>query len=157
MFSKHETTSIIEAIHSKKRPAMSSINNHKHGCLPRWDGFHHFDNFIVRSLGGNYDVEPGQVTEEHLENAKKLLQKMDVLLILEELSLHTRQLEDTFGWDLDSQRTIPVSNAHAKHRPVLSTSQEAYLHEVNTFDYKLYEFALALAREKSQNARTHSR
>lgn len=41
-----------------------------HFCLPPFDTYQHFDNFAVRSLSGDYDVPPGEMTTQHLEKAK---------------------------------------------------------------------------------------
>merc|ERR1711908_157573 len=70
------------------------------GCLPEWDTYQHFDNFVTRSLGGGYSAAPGKVTRAHLELAKKRLQKMQVVLILEELQQHLPQLNVALQWEL---------------------------------------------------------
>ena len=49
---------------------MESRNLAFHFCLPPFDTYQHFDNFAVRTLSGDYDVAPGEVTRQHLEKAK---------------------------------------------------------------------------------------
>merc|ERR1712226_173119 len=70
------------------------------GCLPDWDGFHRFDNFATRTLGGHYRVPFGHVNRTHLELAKQQLRKMHIVLIAEDFASHVGQLNVNLGWNL---------------------------------------------------------
>jgi len=122
--------------------------DHDSGCLPNWDTYQHFDNFATRSLGGGYMAKLGQVTREHLSVAKKRLQRMDVLMILEELRQHMRQLPTVFGWDVSAASSGQKKNSHDSDKydeVVFTEEEETFLREINKLDYELYSFARDLA------------
>eukprot|EP00439_Symbiodinium_sp_Y106_P083277 s1880_g23.t1 len=138
---------ILSAIKTKTRPR----NFQYHFCLPPSDTYQHFDNFAVRTLSGDYDVAPGEVTSRHLERAKEVLSRLDVLLILEHLVDHLPQLHAVFGWDL-------VDNPWRSHRHripknAMSPEEEIFLKKVNAWDYELYEFGKELALERTAQAK----
>lgn len=123
-----------------------------HFCLPPFDTYQHFDNFAVRTLSGDYDVAPGEVTRQHLEKAKGVLSKLDVVLIMEDLTDHLAQLRAVFGWDVDVDRSVWHSHWHRIPKNVFSVQEAAFLKEVNHLDYELYEFAQTLARQLTAQA-----
>eukprot|EP00435_Cladocopium_sp_Y103_P037771 s1107_g10.t1 len=123
-----------------------------HFCLPPFDTYQHFDNFAVRTLSGDYDVAPGEVTRQHLEKAKGVLSKLDVVLIMEDLTDHLAQLRAVFGWDVDVDRSVWHSHWHRIPKNVFSVQEAAFLKEVNHLDYELYDFAQTLARQLTAQA-----
>lgn len=126
----------------------------RHGpCLPPWDNFQHFDNYQVRSLGGNYDKPPLQVSQADLERAKDRLARFDVVLVLEELGEHLVQLEATFGWEA-TQLTSEAYNSDSDEdlSSAFSPEEEALLSRVNRFDHELYTFARHLAATRTEAA-----
>merc|ERR1712183_585921 len=116
-------------------------------CLPEWDTFHHFDNFATRTLSGDYMVPAGMMELKHLEKAKSRLRDMDVVLILEELAVHSVQLEVTFKWKDASEIATHKANAHDKQKlaKVFNQTEEEFLRAHNQLDYQLYEYARSLA------------
>mmetsp|Transcript_49004 Transcript_49004/g.116573 ORF Transcript_49004/g.116573 Transcript_49004/m.116573 type:complete len:402 (-) Transcript_49004:63-1268(-) len=122
-------------------------------CLPWWDSYHHFDNFATRTLGGGYSVGLRQVTEAHLEKAKKRLRNMDVVVILEDLEAHMPQFEHVFGWEVSQMTPHHKLNAHCDPaQESFSEEETAYLKQLNSFDYLLYEFAKELAANRTSAA-----
>eukprot|EP00927_Polykrikos_kofoidii_P003689 TRINITY_DN1148_c0_g1_i1.p1 TRINITY_DN1148_c0_g1~~TRINITY_DN1148_c0_g1_i1.p1 ORF type:complete len:401 (-),score=28.00 TRINITY_DN1148_c0_g1_i1:38-1240(-) len=124
-------------------------------CLPSWDSYQHFDNFAIRSLGNAYSRPPRGVQRDDLERAKQALQRMDVLMILEEMPDHLPQLAATFGWNTDAM--LPEQKAYGHDcdsiDAVLSDAEKAFFREVNSLDYELYEFARELAASRTSRAR----
>jgi len=123
-----------------------------HFCLPPFDTYQHFDNFAVRSLSGDYDVPPGEMTIQHLEKAKGVLSKLDVILIMEDLSEHLPQLRAVFGWDVDLNQNPWRSHWHRIPKNVFSPQEAAFFKEANALDYELYDFAQTLARQLTAQA-----
>lgn len=127
-------------------------------CIPAWDTYHHFDNFIVRSLGGAYRVGPRRVTRQHLAAAKERLLGTDVLLILEELATTSVQLA-ALGWDMKRFSLAPKTwenrkpSAKKSLSSVFSTEEIAFLKSVNHLDYELFAFAKSLAQNLTDRAR----
>jgi hypothetical protein len=124
------------------------------GCIPLWDTYHHFDNFATRSLSGHYDEPPGGVTAEHLEAAKRNLERFDVVMILEELHEHVHQLSHFFGWDMSrihSEKKVNPSSS--KVDTSWTKDEQAFLRSINKFDYSLLAHGKELARQRSSAAR----
>ena len=142
---------ILSAMRTQTRPR----NFQYHFCLPPFDTFQHFDNFAVRTLSGDYDVAPGTVTAWHLKRAKEVLEKMDVVLILEHLPDHLHQLHAAFGWDLRIEQPRR-SHRHRIPKNALSPAEEAFLKQVNALDYELYEFGKELALQRTAKAKLRS-
>lgn len=139
---------ILAAIKTKTRPR----NFQYHFCLPPSDTYQHFDNFAVRTLSGDYDVAPGEVTSRHLERAKEVLSRLDVVLILEHLVDHLPQLHAIFGWDLMMDNPWR-SHRHRIPKNAMSPGEEMFLKKVNAWDYELYEFGKELALERTAQAK----
>ncbi|CAE7527056.1 unnamed protein product [Symbiodinium natans] len=146
-----EKDMIVNAIRSREKPR----NFQYHFCLPPFDTYQHFDNFAVRSLSGDYDVDPGAVTHWHLARAKEVLSKLDVILILEQLPDHMPQLHTVFGWDGVTDNPFR-SHRHRIPKNAMSPGEEAFLKKVNTFDYELYEFGKELALQRTLQAKLRS-
>lgn len=121
-------------------------------CLPGWDSYQHFDNYVTRSLGDAYLVPPRQVTRAHLEKAKARLQKMDVLMIMQDMSEQMVQLEATFGWDLSLIHPQQRVNQH-KTGAVFTTDEASFLVNINALDYELYRFGTKLAEARTAKAK----
>ncbi|CAJ1386902.1 unnamed protein product [Effrenium voratum] len=123
-----------------------------HFCLPPLDTYQHFDNFAVRTLSGDYDLAPGAMTAEHLAKAKEVLLKLDVVLIMEELSDHLAQLRAFFGWQVDLSRSPWKSHGHKIPKNALTDEEEAFLKKANELDYELFDFGKSLARQLTAHA-----
>mmetsp|Transcript_92410 Transcript_92410/g.198100 ORF Transcript_92410/g.198100 Transcript_92410/m.198100 type:complete len:303 (+) Transcript_92410:67-975(+) len=111
-------------------------------------GWQLFDNFAVRSLNG-YEVwtkPPGHITSEDLEQAKRHLEKMDVVMVVEDLSQDKVQLEQVFGW---SDIPLDAVNEH-DHEANFTETQWTFLNELNAFDYALYEFGRGIAKQRDR-------
>jgi hypothetical protein len=128
-----------------------------HGTLPHWDSYQHFDNFATRTLSGDYMVSPGMMERKHLEKAKSRLQKMDVVMILEDLSQHSVQLEAVFGWTLTDEFGKKKANSHAHDQltEAFTNDEERFLRSTNHLDYELLQFGASLAANRSAAARMH--
>jgi len=121
--------------------------------VPEWDTYQHVDNFATRSLSGNYLSQPRAVTEHDLEKAKAALMRLDVVLVLEELSKHAAQLEHSFGWSL-SEAALESHHNSKKHKDdFFSQEEEEFVKAINVWDYKLYAFAQSLAANRTEQAR----
>jgi hypothetical protein len=110
-------------------------------------GWQLFDNFIIRSLTGTsgWWKPPGTINETDLETAKSRLEKMDVILILDELSEGKAQMEASFGWrDVE----LMVVNKYRKAKEPFTPGNNNYLSNLNRFDSKLYKFAQKLSAER---------
>lgn len=126
-------------------------------CLPAWDTYQHFDNFATRTLAGAYSQPPCGITTSHLEAAKSQLQRMDVITILEELTEHMPQLQDTFHWNISLVQPWKRVNRHPgeqAHKSVdeFTMDEMALLKRANAIDLELYQFAVSLARNMSNTA-----
>lgn len=128
-------------------------------CLPDWDTYQHFDNFATRTLGGAYSEAPCSITRSHLEAAKSQLQRMDVVMILEELGQHLPQLQDTFHWNITLVQ--PWKKVNRKPGEQVNHSQETlkftkdemrFLRHANAMDVELYDFAVLLAQNMTLRA-----
>merc|ERR1711920_765343 len=93
-FQAPELHTYWEAIETKQEYRGHS----EHRGLPGWDTYQHFDNFIVRTLSGHYNLPPGRITRDNLEQAKEVLKRIDVILVLEELGRHWPQVQAVFRW-----------------------------------------------------------
>mmetsp|Transcript_3419 Transcript_3419/g.7873 ORF Transcript_3419/g.7873 Transcript_3419/m.7873 type:complete len:302 (-) Transcript_3419:70-975(-) len=123
-------------------------------CLPPWDTYQHFDNFMTRSLGDGYTAPPRGVTRSHLGKAKERLQRMHVVIVLEELQQHILQLNKTFHWRLGAElrgAKMPVGNKHEADAlaAALRPSEIAILRKMNALDYELYAYARQLAARRT--------
>jgi hypothetical protein len=119
---------------------------HEPGCLrkardpPSAIG-HLIQSFATRSLSGFFDVS--STSDEHLETAKRNLDKFDVVELLEDLNMP--RFEERFGWNADISLAKKNSvGAYAKNG--LKDKLVAYglwdrLSEVNAHDTALYEYA----------------
>lgn len=116
-------------------------------CLPAWDTYQHFDNFATRTLAGAYSQAPCTITAFHLEAAKSQLQRMDVLVIMEELTEHLAQLQDIFRWNITLVQPWKKVNKKPEKRSdgAFSLEEMEFLKGLNAMDLELYEFAMSLA------------
>jgi hypothetical protein len=118
---------------------------HERGCLKQAHNpdvaSHLIQSFATRSLSGFFDVK--STTDEHLESAKRNLDKFNVVQILEDLNIP--KFAEQFGWNSEIQLTKKNSvGANAKNG--LREKLKKYglwdrLREVNEHDIKLYEYA----------------
>lgn len=143
---------ILEAIEKKR--ALSKLMN-GHNGLPGWDTYQHFDNFAVRTLSGHYGLPPGAMTEDHLQKAKEALQRVDVVMQLEEMNNQWAQLEVVFGWAVDTEVLSRNWNSHSSEAKAeaVSPSQEEQFKRLNQLDYQLFEFGKLLAANRTRAAK----
>eukprot|EP00405_Crypthecodinium_cohnii_P044470 CAMPEP_0206587940 /NCGR_PEP_ID=MMETSP0325_2-20121206/37961_1 /ASSEMBLY_ACC=CAM_ASM_000347 /TAXON_ID=2866 /ORGANISM="Crypthecodinium cohnii, Strain Seligo" /LENGTH=1066 /DNA_ID=CAMNT_0054096073 /DNA_START=275 /DNA_END=3474 /DNA_ORIENTATION=+ len=127
----------------------------EHRGLPGKFSYQFFDNFVTRSLSGEFDLPPGNVTRKQLEVAMEVLKRIDVILILEEVSEHVIQLEQLFKWPakgLPFERKVNGHNDDDYKR--VSPEQEAKFKSQNPLDYELFEFGKKLAWERTNYAKS---
>ena len=93
------------------------------------------------------------MTREILEQAKEVLKRIDVILILEELSQHTLQLEKLFRWRAFTATKKVNGHTEEQYRSAVTPEQEARFKLLDALDYELYEFAKSLAANRTQFAK----
>lgn len=147
-FQEVEKTIILDAIGNKTRLRKRS----SHRGLPSWDIHQHFDNFAVRTLSGHYMVPPGYVTREHLEQAKEVLKRLDVVIVLENLTAHWPQLVAVFQWRNRSPSGTRNGHTSAEKNNVFTAEEEVRFKRLNALDYELYEFGQGVAAERTRAA-----
>lgn len=142
---------IIEALRNKRAVNNFANPGHSgHSCLPFGDNYQHFDNFMTRSLSGNYNSPPGQVSSKDFEEAKARLRQMNVILIMEEMNYHLPQLRSTFKWDIPNSDTLKKANSHPNRliEQAFTPDEEKFLRNTDmSFDYELYEYGKQLAKQ----------
>jgi hypothetical protein len=130
-----------------KRGDFNRAYAHDPGCLknahnPSVFG-HLIQSFATRSLSGSFDVQ--STTDEHLENAKRNLDKFDVVQILEDLNV--QKFAEKFGWN-EGMSLTKKNSVGTNAKTGLREKLEAYglwdrLRIANEHDTKLYEYARA--------------
>lgn len=144
---------VTPAAHSMYRPPWKG-SSEPPLCLPPWDTYQHFDNFATRSLGSAYSVPPCGVNQTHLDRAKLRLQKMDVVMILEEFKRHLPQLQNVFHWNTTSLPAGKRANRSPKRYRKLrfSVHEMTFLESLNAIDIELYNFGMSLAQRLTHRA-----
>jgi len=131
------------------------VFNHREGFV-----YSHvsYDNFYVRTLCGIecFFLPPGTITETHLEEAKRRLEELDAVLIVEDLLTQLVQLESLTGWTgLHKFAGQVVHNdACADGGPecakfFMTVKAEAFLRSHNQLDVELYQYAAGVASRKT--------
>jgi hypothetical protein len=141
---------LLDLEYALKEDNFRRVFAHDPGCLrnaqkPGVIG-HLIQSFATRSLSGFFDATT--TTDEHLENAKRNLDKFDVVQILEELNIS--KFEEKFGWN-GNIGLIKKNSVGAGAKDGLREKMEAYglwdlLRKANEHDMKLYEYARAKFR-----------
>lgn len=103
--------------------------------------FVHFDNYMVRVLGGPsvMQLPPKAINTSHVEKALHVLSKFDIVARMEDIgkSFVSDMFRQTFGWeDLSLLAHAMNSLPHTFHN--FSETEEAQLRELNKHDYTLY-------------------
>ena len=111
-----------------------------------------YDNMFTRTLIGESGLylAAGDVTREHLEEAKQRLSSYHVVTILDNFDNETAQLTESFGWKVTS-----LGDANAgkeEEEPVFSDEQLETLRTANALDYELYCFGRSLAAARTKQA-----
>lgn len=103
-------------------------------------GYQHFDNFLTRSLNGRevYRLPYGHITRKHLDNAKQMLSKFDLVIDLNHLDIEMPRLFKMLHWD--ASVTSEETNVHDSTFE-WTMEQEKILREANWADLELYEYA----------------
>jgi hypothetical protein len=108
------------------------------------------NNYYIRSLLGEdvFLLPFGEITRTHLEEAKRVLQKFDVLLTMGEGN--ATSLEDeiklTLGWDSAQKGTIHRKGTTATFRSTLNWTMDDWevLRAANALDLELWQHAKSL-------------
>lgn len=118
------------------------------------------DNYFTRVLNGvdTYFSPLGSITRAHLERAKEILMKFEVVMILEDWEFTSRQLLLGLGWKETSvgrvvNRFEDMLGTHLYKKRMKEKMKKPFTDEeidelmrLNSLDIELYQFASALAR-----------
>lgn len=115
------------------------------------------NNFYIRTLLGVsvYQLPLGEITRQHLEEAKRVLQDFAVL-ILEQHDQNDALLECYMGWPRkdgngdSAKKVINKTGGSMDQFVAQNVDQEwiAKLEEINLLDAELYEFAVQLSADQ---------
>lgn len=103
-------------------------------------------NYYVRMLNNLGESPNVQMTEEHLEKAKEILKKFEIILIID-YPPSFQQLKKHFN-----STKIPHANSMKWKKPTLSQIPESIISEFkkrNHLDYQLYEYAKQLIDQRN--------
>lgn len=124
-----------------------------------WVGILH-PNYYVRMLNGIGDFPRGSiVTRDHLEKAKEVLRKFDVVMILEDPDqVNLDKMTKLFGTMDEKMPTIPKeSNNGLKEHPLYRTLRrniidpvQTLFREQNQLDIELYQYVKTHFSRKDQ-------
>jgi len=133
------------------KQTLPKMQSHR-GMEPKFS-YQFFDNYAIRSLSGNLMIPPGTVTREHLEEAKLVLERIDVVMILEEANDHSIQLQKLFKWPKTATVFQRKVNGHndAEYETVTKAQEERFKAH-NLLDYELYEYGKKVAADRSRFA-----
>ena len=124
-----------------------------------------FDNYFVRVLGGNdvYWLPAGAVNRTHLDNAKQVLQRYQVIMTLDTFDEDALQMSELLGWTVTALDTpeddVPTlqqlrSTGTAAGLPFpFSEEQLQALSSANALDYELLCFARSMRGRRLDEAR----
>jgi hypothetical protein len=102
------------------------------------------DNFYVRMFNGPevYGLPVGAIDSTHLEKAKAMLDKFDVVLILEKFNLQGPPLlKHNFAWHQPSVSTKRTSRPPLSGRFKMTDNLKDLFQARNTHDLELYKYA----------------
>lgn len=108
------------------------------GYLPAWKWL---DNFQTRVFADALDVPPGKLTTDHLEKAKRVLEKFVVVEVLSELQSDAPRLVRALQWPAHLQHafTRKVNVGRPGHEQFFTPAQKQFLHRQNRFDRQLVD------------------
>lgn len=125
--------------------SIAGIHKRMNGCLKHEVSGQLVQSFATRSLSGNFNVP--MTTDKDLENAKKNLDKFDVVLTLEAFNNH--RLDEVFGWNpairltrAKAERTPEGAKMKIRQRLEDCGAWET-LQDMNKHDIQLYKYARA--------------
>jgi hypothetical protein len=116
-----------------------------------------YDNFYVRTLCGVecFFLPPGALSAEHLEKAKGRLEKLDAVLMVDDLLTHVVQLDAiTNLTGLQDYSKYVVHNNACTYggsdcaKFIMTEEDEAFLRSRNQLDVELYQHAAEVASRK---------
>jgi hypothetical protein len=109
------------------------------------------DNYLTRHLLGlqglDGTIDPGSLTIEHKEMAKRQLDVFSHILCLEQFDTHIVQLVEGLGW----KRRIQHANKSTRVRPLSDDDDD--LTKRNAFDLELYQYGCDRANKLSADAK----
>ena len=144
---------------SMVEPGAAIFNERLHGELSTAA----FDNYFVRVLGGNdvYWLPAGAVTRTHLETAKQVLQRYQVIMTLDSFDEDAMQMSELLGWTVTAL-DMPEGGAWQQLRSTatggdlpfpFAEEQLQALSAANALDYELLCFARSMRVRRIDEAR----
>lgn len=144
---------------SMVEPGAAIFNEKLHGELSTAA----FDNYFVRVLGGNdvYWLPAGSVNRTHLETAKQVLQRYQVIMTLDSFDEDALQMSELLGWAVTAL-DMPEGGAWQQLRSTatggdlpfpFAEEQLQALSTANGLDYELLCFARSMRVRRVDEAR----
>merc|ERR1739845_307666 len=97
------------------------------------------DNYQTRLLADAFAVPPGKINEEHVRQARGLLDKFKVVQCLEDLADEFETLFSVLQWPLRLREYIGSKKNHlSMHKLQFTDAEKSWLRYINRHDYKLY-------------------
>ena len=101
-----------------------------------------FDNIHVRFLCGDNSMKFGEITEQHLELAKKNLSQSNLLIgITEKFDESILYFKNFLGWENPYYAKVNVSKISLTKQQSIDEETKLTIMDCNKFDLQLYEFA----------------
>lgn len=137
-FQSHDVHKYIPQLKEAVRVGKNWTVGSNHGNVFGWE---FYDNYIVRVLGGTetFNVPPGQITQEHLERAKRHLQQMDFIAVIEKDGISNKdivRLSNFIGCSIDAKRKV---NARP-HKVAFTQDEHDFLMDLNKWSTKLVDY-----------------
>lgn len=112
------------------------------------------DNFYIRTLLGesyfNHTLKPfGSITESDLQLAKDLLDKFDMITILENHTDTDAKIQYQLGWE-----KVHVGHSYISHPygyETFNISERAEIEKILDLDIELYQYAMNKSQSQSQS------
>jgi hypothetical protein len=140
----------------------SNLRKHISGCLLRGTekchgsqsptvitAFVHFDNYVVRVLGGSevMRLPPNGINATHAKKALHMLNTFDTVVRLEDFGKPALNniFQEAFGWhnfSILSQGDSPINSN--EHEVRFSSEEREQLRKLNKYDYMLYQSVKSL-------------
>jgi len=110
------------------------------------------DNFITRRLCGSdcKDVPKGKITQKHVDAVKDLLQRFEVLWVLEDAYLSKRLLSSVLGWNHELLHRNKINKGSSAYESLWDGVPEELKDQIalhHWADYQIYLFSRERLRE----------
>jgi hypothetical protein len=115
--------------------------NHAAHKKHNWRLWWFWDNFLVRTLGGEdvWSLPAGEVTEEHVQKVIARLLKFDAVLFMDDFE-DTDYLKSTIGWHPKHYKKAKRHKNKAKHVVELTDEQADMARHTNRFNYMVFDY-----------------